>query len=448
MKKYWHRWKVSAVLIASLFSVNAVSGDLTRARISLVYYKDFPAQTIKNNVPVPGCILKMNSDKSGRVLWHCLERTYLIRPLSQFALLRQKQHRLKFNSAAFNLNHTNTRIVSVHLLKKPPILSDNGYVPVTGIFVTHSFKVRQYQFKNTETGHISNIRATWDHPFYTEDSGSFLPVSMVSSANHLINNKHEILQLSCPASCTTHCGAMVSRSLPAQVYNLETDKKHTFFAGAENIFVHNCDGHRHFAVLLNNHITYETERAGAKIEGDERVLYEGGVESLHKHSASQLLSNVDGEREIIRSKVAFYAMTGVHNNNSPFGVLFKDTGRSKSINESLEALSSEEAVEMMQQAPEYAEAETVFIINNAPAEEEAAVSRGFTEYFQAIGKLSGKKVIYNRWNSLGLSTVTVPGHASVLTRVVGHEAKGSNITAMVDMFPFAHNRFVLVRPFE
>ena len=118
MKKYWHGWKVLYVLIASLYSLKAVSDNLIWARISLVYYKDFPAQTIKNNMSVPGCVLKMNSDKSGRMLWHCRERTYLIRPLSQVASFNQQRHRLKFNSAEFNPNHTSGRIISVHLLKK------------------------------------------------------------------------------------------------------------------------------------------------------------------------------------------------------------------------------------------------------------------------------------------------------------------------------------------
>ena len=255
-----------------------------------------------------------------------------------------------------------------------------------------------------------------------------------------MNNQHETVQLLCPASRTTHCGAMVSRSSPMQVYNLETDKKHTFFAGSEKIFVHNCDTPSYLFAPLHNHIVYNAEREHEIMEESDRALYEMGRKRLCKYSAAQLLSTVDGEREI-SGNIAYYAMTGVYDSDSPPGVLFKDTGKSKSINESLKALSSEEVVGIMQQAPEYAEAETVVIINDAPVEEEGAVSRGFTEYFQAIGTLSGKKVVYNRRNSLSLYTFA-PDNTSALTRVVGFQDDPSGSV----LFPFTFNQFVLVHP--
>ena len=309
MKKYWHRWKFLYVLIASLYSANAVSDDLTRARISLVYYKDFPAQAIKNNVPVPGCILKMSPDKSGRILWHCLERIYLIRPLSQVALLKQKQHRLQFNSAAFDLNHTNARIVSVHLLKKTPALSGSGYVPVTGIFITHSFKVKRYQFKNDRTGRISELRATVNHPFYVENSGSFVPVSSVSSTDHLINNKHETVQLLCPAGHTMHCGTMVSGSLPMRVYNLESHKKHTFFAGSEETLVHNG------CVFFKNY--------SEPVDQDESIrrLKEVARTKLSRESATKLWEKTPDTQGLDPEKIVYCGFLGAMN-DSPPGVLY------------------------------------------------------------------------------------------------------------------------------
>ena len=441
MKKYWYEWNVLCVLIASLSSITAVSGDLTQARISLIYYKDFPAQAIKNNVPVPGCILKTNSDKSGRVLWHCLERIYLIRPLSQVALLKQKQHRLKFNSAAFDLNHTNARIVSVHPLKKPPALSDSGYVPVTGIFITHSFKVKRYQFKNDRTGRISELRATVSHPFYVENSGSFVPVSSVSSTDHLLNNKHETVQLLCPAGRTVHCGVTVSESLPMRVYNLESYKKHTFFAGSEETLVHNG------CVFFKNYI--KPTLPWWMMDPYTRSLVETAGTTLSSESAELLWGKVPGAQALDIKKAVYYGFIGALNEHSLPGVLFMDHATPWSLYNRYIALSPDDVLRIISPTPGFDKAETIFFINGAPNTMREAINRDFTGYFQKIADLSGKNVVFNTFNPLFF----VPCHnlvhpARVQTVIAGFDTNASWTRKAPYYTPFwlYNNSFVCVRP--
>ena len=400
MKKRWDSWKVLYILIASLYGINAVAGNIatTRAQIALVYYKDFPAGAIKNNAPVPGCILKANA---GKLFWHCRERVYLLRSLTQVASLKQKQHRLTFNSFALDPNHTEAQIISVHLLKKPRVLPGNNFVPVTGIFITHSFKVKQYQFKNSGTGHISNIRATRDHPFYTETSHSFIPVSRVSSTDHLLNDKQETVHLLCPANRTSHCGIPVAQSLPIQVYNLETDKKHTFYAGKEKIFVHNCTDSSAFSPTLPYSTPVSTLGVDTKSK-EERELLGTLTRRLLRSTISEKLKQVRGAEDFKPETIAYYTFHGTEVDNSS-GVLFRGTNKSRNTRGVFVKQTPTNIVNMMRRADEFEKAETVFIINSAPATKEEAISRDLAGYFRQIANISNKNVIYNTKNSVATS---------------------------------------------
>ena len=405
MKKKLLKWNFLYFLIISLYSTKAITEHISRTwvQISLLYYKNFTAQTIKNNVPVPGCVLKITSDQPVKILWHCREKAYLLRPLSQVISLHNKPYDFKLNSTEFNLNHTTAQIVSMRLVKKPLALSIHDFVPVTGIFITHSFKVKSYQFKNVRTGHISEIKATWDHPFYAENSGSFIPISSLSSTDHLINNKHEAMQLLCPANRKIHCGIRVHSLPPAQVYNLETYRKHTFYAGSDKIFVHNCDVSASF-LPLNNHIYYTVERAGGKLREDDKELLEG-KNKLSKISAQIMLDHTRNAKYLNHDKIAYYMFHGADSESFPEGVLFKDNSKSISGDKALVKQSPQEIVDTMRKAKEYAEAETLFIINCAPGTQAETEARGFSQYFQSIRDITGKHVISNRRNKLLAMTI-------------------------------------------
>ena len=399
MKKRWYRWKVLYLLIASLYGINAVAGNLTTtlAQITLVYYKDFPAQAIKNNVPVPDCVLKADY---GKLFWHCRESVYLLRSLTQVASLKRKKNRLTFNSSALDPNHTGVQIISVHRLKKPPVLPGNNFVPVTGIFITHSFKVKQYQFKNSGTGSISNIRATRDHPFYTETSRSFIPVSRVSSTDHLLNDKQETVHLLCPVNRTSHCGMPASQSLPVQVYNLETDKKHTFYAGEEKIFVHNCTDSSAFPPTLPFSIPVSILSVDDKSEEKETLgIFTRG---LLRSIISEKLEQVRGAEDFKPETIAYYAFCGTEV-DYPSGVLFREIHKSRNARAVLVKQTPTDIVNFMRIIPEFEKAETVFIINSAPATKEETVSRDLAGYFRQVAIISNKNVIYNTKNSVTAS---------------------------------------------
>ena len=432
-------WKALYISIVSLCSISAVSGNFSTgwAQIALVYYKDFPALAIKNNIPVRGCILKLDS---GRSYWHCKERVYLLRPVSPAASLKQKRQRLKLNAAEFNFNHTGTRIVSVHFLGSPPALSYPGYVPVTGIFITHSLKVKQYKFKNLSTGHISSIRATRDHPFYTENSRSFVPVSRVSSADHLLNDQQETVHLLCPANRTAHCGITVSQSLPMQVYNLETDRKHTFFAGDEKIFVHNCNPplppYFDFSSMLplNDFQTYEDEG---------KTFFRA---RLFGKSASALLEHTWGAKNINPEKVAYYVFCDDGKGASSGVLFFKKYNASN-----LTAQSPENIVAAMRLAPEFDTAETVLIINSAPATKAEIISRDFEGYFREVATISGKNIIYNTKSPLLLTTLVESDNNSSRVGICVAGLYPQNDMQGTSFFRFNwfdNNDFRLVSPHE
>ena len=451
MKRYRNQRNFIYILAVFLCNANAVAAHLpiNLAEISLLYYKDFPAPDVKSNVPVPGCILQTGANESGSMFWHCQEEIHLLRPLSQVALLRQKPYVLRLHSTELNINHVEARIISVHPLKKTPVLSDGNYMQVTGIFITHSLKVRQYKFKNFSTGHISDIRATRDHLFYTENSHSFVPVFRVSSTDHLINDKQEKVQLLCPAGHAMHCGIPVSRSLPMRVYNLEIDKQHTFYAGDEKIFVHNCDISSD-VLPFNNHLIDESELA------EEGQGYREVGKWLDANNVARLMKSVEGAEGIDSGKVAYYGFHGADSNSRslPPGVLFMEDSMSMHSGERFIAQRSEEIVDIMRLSPEFENAETVCIINSAPATEQEAESEYFTEYFQKIADLSNKKVVYNRINSLTVYTDRIG--SSPRTFIGGFKPIVDLGALFTDVHwpsgpeysfdSFAYNKFMLVHP--
>ena len=402
MKEKWYKWFFLYIGLISLYSFNAFSESMPAgwARVSLVYYKDFPAPAINNSTPVSGCILKAGVDGTGSMRWHCQEKVYLLRPLSpsQVASLQQKPHRFS-DAVASDFNHANARVTSVHLLKKAPVLSDRGHMSVTGIFITHSLKVKQYRFKNVKTGDISSIRATDNHPFYSKDSGSFVPVSSLSSNDHLINNKQETVQLLCTGGGTTDCGISASGLSPALVYNLETYKKHTFYAGHAQILVHNC----------TTRPLYDHSRP--------RVIKQ---RELSTDDATGLIRKVKGKqaKSISAEKTVYYFFNGTESDDSYTGVLFDgvDAGPKP-------ALSAEEVVGRMQRAPEFNDAEAVYILHSIDGDQ-SIFARSFRAYFQKVAWLSGKKVLYNAKGPMVLESYTASGGKELA------HVQGLNISAL------------------
>ena len=385
MKKHCCKWILLYICLVFLYSLNAFSENMSGrwASISLVYYQDFPAKTINSNIHVHGCVLKAGAEGDGSMRWHCQEKVYLLRPLSQVALLQQKPYRFPSDATVSDFNHANVQVTSVHLLKKAPILLDKGHIPVTGIFITHSLRVKKYRFKNIKTGHLSSIMATDNHPFYSEDSGTFVPVSSLSSSDHLINNKQETVQLLCTDGHTVDCGISASQLSPALVYNLETYKKHTFYAGHEQILVHNCS-----PLPLYDHSV------------------QGGVShrKLAAGDAARLLQNVQSKeiKSLNPQKVAYYFFHGAEKDSfDNFALIQRETVGGKAGGSSVaREISAEDVAKEIRRAPEFESAEAVFIINSAPRRMGSVAKSKGREYFQEIERLVGKRVLYNAENPL------------------------------------------------
>ena len=382
MKKHWYKRAFLSICMVSLCSLNAFSENIStgRALISLVYYKDFLVKTtIKNNVHIPGCVLKAGADGSDSMHWHCQEKAYLLRPVSQLAALQQKSYRFQSDYVESNFNHADTQVISVHILKKASVLSNNGNMPVTGIFITHSLNVKQYRFKNIKTGHLSSIKATDNHPFYSEDSGTFVPVSSISSNDHLINNKREKIQLLCSHGRTTHCGISAYQPLPTRVYNLETYRKHTFYAGHEQILVHNCflplNDYSQRGIILRRRLTID--------------------------DAASLIRGVkDAEsRNYDPGDIAFYFFHGVEKDYLPRDMLFETEEMDGKMHSY--SLSVQDVAKKISEAPEFVNADAVFIINSAPHWDTNIPFR-FSLYFRKIAEEIGKNVLHNRANPVRL----------------------------------------------
>ena len=432
MDRYRHTQRACSFLLflfaVLLFSINAgaINHPSAWVRLTLVYYKNFPYHGVKGRAPpVSGCTLRTDSAGLHHTLWHCQERIYLLRPLSEPASWNRDQGPFKPKFSVFKINHIQAKITSFHILKKIPDLSDKDHMPVTAIFITHSLKVRQYQFINTNTGTISSIRATYDHPFYLEDRKIFVPVSQISPVNNLINNKHELIKIICPENIITHCGTVKGYlPFPTQVYNLEVYKKHAFYAGGENLFVHNC------TLSYNHHATNV---------GFEYVMVKG--EKVHRESIRKV--TVDNIRKILSSmkdvddidihRMAIYSL---HGNEKP---MFNENA----LYFQHQLKSPEEIAVVLRQAPEFEKAKTVLITNCAPVKKSKMSASLFSRYFQSLANHIHKDVIYNSQGKMYVIPCEYRGHI-VMYLNWQDKIESNCFTVLFNNFMF--NKFVRVRP--
>ena len=174
----------------------------------------------------------------------CFETVTLIRPkilADQWRKEQYKQGYIDLTIKEFGIEHARTHITSVM-----PFISGacktNSYNKdtelVTGIFKRHSLNVYKYTFKNTDTGKFSILRATPNHRFYVKDRQAFLAIKNITKKDTLItSNGSSIKRVYFDKN--TEITDSDKTNIPTLVYNLEIQKKHTYFAGSDNILVHN-----------------------------------------------------------------------------------------------------------------------------------------------------------------------------------------------------------------
>ena len=387
--------------VVLLFSINAGAMNYSSAwaKLALLYYKDFPYHKVKDSAPVPGCTLRTVPAQSHHTLWHCQEKIYLLRPLSEVASWNKEQGCFTLRFSTLKINHIRAKITSFHILKNVPDLSEKDHMPVTGIFITHTVRVKQYKFRHVNTGHISTIRATPDHPFHLQKSRSFVPVSQLTSANSLLNNQNETIRIICPKGRTINCGLSGDNLLPAAVYNLEVYKKHAFYAGDKKILVHNCTP----SLSVRSPPPANAPISIASKTVPYNRMHPPGPRlkrtRLRIDSVNMVLSKMAEKMDINDlGRTAYYdwpdSVFYEFSENSPIMIcsypLYSRT------------LKPREIGDLMSTVREFRHAKTLFIANYGLSEsyssDEAAA---FIQYFQVIANHTGKDVIFNLEGKIG-----------------------------------------------
>ena len=391
--------------ITLLYSINAGAMNRSSAwvRLALVYYKNLPyheknGHKVSGNEYVPGCVLRTDSAKPHHTLWHCQEKIYLLRPLSEVASWHKEQGQLKLKFSAFTINHIRAKITSFHILKNAPDLSAGDHMPVTGIFITHAPEVGKYSFRHISTGHISTIRATPDHPFYVRNSNSFIPVARLSPASNLLNNRNEIIRIICPSDRAANCGVSRYTSMPAQVYNLEVYKKHYFYAGNEKILVHNCNSPVRSAQSDDRATPTESIKSlpYQYITGNENGEGSPLMEGMVSHTSIQAaLHSMDEDTNSLGMAILYQLPDGEYRfNNNELSIEFNSTGK-----------NPQQLGDIMRTAPKFEKAKTIIMINDGLRSSIYKNHPGayilFIDYFKALANDTDKDVIFNLEGLIG-----------------------------------------------
>ena len=248
--------------IAQLFATEALRPEQSSSvvthwsEVDLVYYKDFPYTEYKHYQPVSGCSLIhrqiKNRASTASDLLHCVEQIHLLLPTVKAENLREEQQVKAYLDPGADDNlmagHVFPGIHAYIALIKPVNLhadllhgAKNKQL-VSALFIRHALNVKTYQFKNIITGSISTIKATDNHPFYLRNKKAFVPIGHASSSDRLITATGQAVRLVCPENRKKHCGTSYKNNKPVVVFNMEVNKKYTYFVGDNNhILVHNCE---------------------------------------------------------------------------------------------------------------------------------------------------------------------------------------------------------------
>ena len=134
---------------------------------------------------------------------------------------------------------------------------------MTGVFKRHVNNVNSYTFKNLFTGNTETIHATPNHLFYVKNRRRFVALNEITPTDELLNLSGHQMRLLCPKGKKMHCGIIWQKfNIPA-VYNLEAYKEHEYFAGNNEIYVHNvyfciiCSQRFDRQVRLQKHMEYK-----------------------------------------------------------------------------------------------------------------------------------------------------------------------------------------------
>ena len=236
----------SALQNGILYKMNSVPviSATRRQGVKIVYAEDFRYEKIHFS----GCFkvfrFKHAHGKAGQPVLRCQASIRLLRlpaVIDQWVALQKRNGYFFLDIKELNIIYVRAEITerTSDYRNSGIKLSGISSAMVTGIFSKYVWDAREYIFQNMETGIRSTVMATPTHRFYVKNKKAFIPIGSISSEDNLVNSSNQRVRLLFSKLSSGFPGKSVNFNVPVKVYNMEIDKKHTYFAGAEHIMVHN-----------------------------------------------------------------------------------------------------------------------------------------------------------------------------------------------------------------
>ena len=211
-------------------------------KVDVFYYKDFPYRQRYAHHEINGCI-KMPATgivRCREVISQFIKESTMRRWLR----IQNKNGYLPLTMKEFGVIDAQAHIGKVTPVKFPPINKKSATAnlynkPITKIFIRHVLHVKIYTFKNMETNVVFTVEATPEHPVYSASRQKFIPVSKLSSKDHLLSENGQKIKLLCQQGIKKDCGLPFNQGGITSVYNVEVSQRHTYFIQSERLLVHN-----------------------------------------------------------------------------------------------------------------------------------------------------------------------------------------------------------------
>ena len=243
--------------------------------VELIYHKDFPCMKPRYDQSIPECSLRHEQTGNRYPVLQCTEHIKLLLSTPSVNLWKKEQKQQGYVN--LHAKQITRRYVKAHIhafiisIKPGPTRTEKfshntDMHPVRALFIRHALNVRTYQFKNLQTGVISTINATTDHPFYSKNKQAFIPIGSASGSDRFTTDTGQEIRLICLKKNAEHCGTPYKNGQLTTVYNMTTDLKHTYFVGNKNhILVHNC------SALHDKETAQMIKKGEGEGEGEETV---------------------------------------------------------------------------------------------------------------------------------------------------------------------------------
>ena len=250
------------VLFTAVFGIFGAFGKEKQKGIAdITYHRDFPYKKSYDKKQIKDCYKFYK--KMGEKVLRCRERIVLLRPLKVIASWLDRQEKsgyLNFSVKDMDIHnvHSHIKLIKLYSDQFKQASAHGKYKSmVTGLFMRHTFDVKNYTFITKKTNKISKMNVTSNHLFYVKNKNIFIPISQVSSEDLLINKTGDLISLAVAGSHIKH-SSYLDNNKPIVVYNLELSTRHTYFVGEQYILVHNNYVYidTYFKTLENNGFVY------------------------------------------------------------------------------------------------------------------------------------------------------------------------------------------------